>query len=80
MNKVYIITIIISLCMLTTGFSIISNNNIHTNNKNLQTISPISKPYITNSINYNFSFLNNGNYNASGIIVANNSIWYYNIT
>lgn len=80
MNKVYIITIIITLCMLTTGFSIISNNNIHTNNKNLQTISPISKPYITNSINYNFSFLNNGNYNASGIIVANNSIWYYNIT
>ena len=79
MNKVYIITIIITLCMLTTGFSIISNN-IHTNNKNLQTISPISKPYITNSINYNFSFLNNGNYNASDIIVGNNSIWYYNIT
>ena len=78
MNKTLIITVIITFIMLSSGLFVFNNSTI--TQKNIIIQKNNSVPYTSSSVNFNFSFLNSNNYNKTGIIVTNNSIWYYSTT
>ena len=69
-----IIVIAIASIMIFSGFLILISQSSSPLEKNKKIIfNDIS----SSNVNYNFSFLNSNNYNKSGIIITNNSIWYY---
>ena len=69
-----IIVIAIASIMIFSGFLILISQSSSPIEKNKKIIfNDIS----SSNVNFNFSFLNSNNYNKSGIIITNNSIWYY---
>ncbi len=76
-KNIKIAVIVIFGLFMTSSLLMISGNNY----KELPQMSlHKASPEASTSVNYNFSFLNDGNYNKNDIIVTNNSIWYYNTT
>ena len=76
MNKIIIISLIVVSLLIGMNFLIVNNAPVKT--PQLKLNQNIIKPDNAIPSKYNFSFLKNGDYNLSYIIVANQSVWFYN--
>ena len=76
MNKIIIVSVIIVSLLIGMNFLIVNNAPI--NNSHLKLNRNIIKPDNAIPSKYNFTFLKNGDYNLSYIIVANQTVWAYN--